>query len=201
MISQQSVRRLFLPALSLCSVLVALSGCASYYSHYGMFPAENSAGEERQVMLSWQTAEYPDWWLRSNQSTPIKVVTQCSSRDWRLADSTHQNSGECAEGIRACGEAGQDLIAATGAPADEENVCLSVNPGEDGSNVTDIGQSLMLQVSCRPARTTQPDGDETENIDYLRASSVPYKVYIRKAPRGTLNGRPPAMDDSVCDAE
>ena len=199
MTNPKTVRRLFLPAFVVLSV--SLGGCASYYSHYGVFPAENSAGEERQVMLSWQTAEYPDWWLQADQSTPITVTTQCSSRSWRMADRSHQEPGACADGIRACGKPGQDLIAATGEPAGEGTACLSVQPDGGVNQVTDIGQSLMLLVSCRPARTTRQAGDEEENIDYLRASAVPYKVYIRKAPRGTLNGRPPAMDDSMCDAE
>lgn len=182
-------------------LLATLGGCASYYSHYGAFPAENSAGEARQVMLSWQTAEYPGWWIQDNQSTPITLETQCSSRSWRIADDTHQAPGSCGEGIRACGEPSRDRVAATGAPAGPDTVCLAIRLDSGGRAVTDIEQSLELAVSCRPARTTRGTGDDEENIDYLRASTVPYKVYIRKAPRGALNGRPPAMDDSVCDAE
>lgn len=40
--------------------LLGLSGCASYYTHYAMFPAENSAGESRQVRVHWDSADYPD---------------------------------------------------------------------------------------------------------------------------------------------
>ena len=70
---------------SLAAGLVAgMSGCASYYSHYAMFPAENSRGEPRQVRVSWLTAEYPDWWLQDDEATAIRVETQCSERVWLL---------------------------------------------------------------------------------------------------------------------
>ncbi|CAN0587762.1 hypothetical protein [Marinobacter goseongensis] len=187
--------------LSFLFVVSALNGCASYYSHYGAFPAENSAGEARQVVLSWQTAEYPGWWVKDSQSTPIRVATQCSERAWRLTDDSHRDPASCGDGIRACGRPGQDLVAASGQPAGEDDVCLSIDPGESLSKVTDIGQSMTLLVSCEPVSTSRQAEDEEENTDYLRASVVPYRVYIRKAPRGALNGRPPAVDDSVCDAD
>lgn len=71
-----------------------LSGCASYYTHYAVFPAENSAGEDRQVKLTWQTAEYPGWWVADNRSTPITVETQCSAREWRLVDDSHEDAAD-----------------------------------------------------------------------------------------------------------
>ncbi|MFL1452898.1 hypothetical protein ACJO5Y_00455 [Marinobacter sp. GN3S48] len=193
-------RFFFLLSCLLCLPPV-LGGCASYYSHYGLFPAENSEGDPRQVMLNWQTADYPDWWFVADKSTPITVTTQCSTRSWRLADDSHAVAGECADGIRACGQAGLDRVAASGKPADDQTQCLSVNAGEAEARVVDIGASLELLVSCRPAATRRGEGDDQESVDYLRASPVPYMVHIRTSPRGALNGRPPVMDDSVCDAD
>lgn len=187
--------------LTILFALAVLNGCASYFSHYGVFPAENSEGEPRQVMLSWQTAEYPGWWLRDNQSTPIRLVTQCSERIWRLTDDSHRNPGACGEGIRACGIAGQDRVATTGNPAGQADLCVSVNAGNGQSQVTAIGRSLTLLMSCQPVRPRLEENGEEMNMDYLRASTVPYRVYIRKTPRGALNGRPPEMDESACDAE
>lgn len=178
-----------------------LSGCASYYSHYGLFPAENSEGDPRQVMLSWQTADYPDWWFVADKSTPITVTTQCSARSWRLADDSHAAAGGCADGIRACGRPGHDRVAASGKPADDQTLCLSVSARNTDAKVVDIGASLELLVACQPVVTHRGEGDDQESVDYLRASPVPYMVHIRKSPRGSLNGRPPAMDDSVCDAD
>lgn len=188
-----------------CSVALALtglaSGCASYYNHYAVFPAENSAGELRQVRLSWQSAEYPDWWLADNKTTAITVETQCSQRVWKLVDDGYSGSTSCGSGIRACGEKGVDLVAATGAVADGSVVCMAVNPGQPNARIADLGGKLSLLVSCRPAETSRGEGDEVENLDYVRASSVPYTINPRKSPRGSLSGRPPALDESVCGDE
>ncbi|MEQ9547462.1 MAG: hypothetical protein RIK85_15775 [Marinobacter sp.] len=178
-----------------------LTGCASYYTHYGLFPAENSGGEVRQVLLSWQTAEYPDWWVVADKSTPITLTTQCSSRIWRLADDSHSGAGECAGGIRACGQPGQDVVAVSGEPANEQTACMVINPGNEQARVVDISASLELMVSCRPVVTHRGDGDDRVETDYLRPSSVTYGVYLRTARRGALDAGPPVMDDSICDAE
>lgn len=191
-----------LPAILLLATLTTVfSGCASYYNHYAVFPADNSRGESRQVKLSWQTAEYPGWWLFGDQSTPITVETQCSSRVWRLADDSHENEPACGSGIRACGQPGQDLVAETGEPAGADTVCMAVNPGKENPRVANIAGSLSLLVRCAPVRTERQEGEETINMDYLRASSVPYTVHIRKSPRGSLTAQPPELDDSVCDEE
>ncbi len=179
---------------------LALGGCASYYSHYAVFPAENSEGEARQVRLTWQTAEYPGWWVADNKSTPITIETQCSTRKWRLVDDSHDEASQagCAEGIRACGVEGKDRLARSGEPTGADTRCMAINPGNPSSRVTDIESSLDLLVSCQPVNTVRGSGDESENTDYIRASSVPYTIYSRKSPRGALNARPPELDDTVC---
>jgi uncharacterized protein YceK len=181
--------------------LLLLSGCASYYSHYAMFPAQNSAGEARQVRLSWDTAEYPDWWLASDKATPMLLETQCSSRVWRLRDSSHDNAGSCGEGIRACGQQGSDMAPRHGEPVTDATPCLSVNPGDKSARIAELGNKLELQVSCQPVSVSEGKGDKKRNMDYIRASSVPYTVYVRKAPRGSLLAKMPKFDKSVCDAE
>ncbi len=178
-----------------------LTGCASYYTHYGLFPAENSGGEVRQVLLSWQTADYPDWWVVADKSTPIILTTQCSSRIWRLADDSHAGAGECAGGIRACGLSDQDIVADSGEPASEQTACMVIDPGNEQARVVDIGTSLELRVSCRPVATHRGEGDDLDGTDYLRPSSVPYRVHLRTAPRAALDAGPPVIDDSICDAD
>lgn len=193
----------FFPSLRLwlAAVPLLLSGCASYYSHYAVFPAENSQGEARQVKLTWQTAEYPEWWVVDNKSTPVTVETQCSTRKWRLVDSSHDEASTagCGGGIRACGASGEDVLAVTGEPAGPDTRCMAINPSDPGALVTDIGASLGLLVSCQPANTVRGSGDDSENTDYIRASSVPYTIYTRKSPRGRLSTRPPELDDAICE--
>ncbi|MBW4936285.1 hypothetical protein [Marinobacter sp. F4206] len=184
---------LFLPLI--------LPGCASYYSHYAMFPAENSAGESRQIRVSWQTAEYPDWWLANNKATPIRVETQCSDRVWRLRDEADEDAAGCGVGIRACGEPGVDVQAPGGNPVLDEAPCMVVDPSNPDARIAGLGGKLELLVSCRPVSPTRGQGDEKRNLDYLRASPVPYTVYARKAPRGSLRAKMPEFDESACDAE
>lgn len=180
-------------------ILVWSSGCASYYSHYAMFPAENSSGEPRQVRLSWQSASYPDWWFASDKATSVKLQTQCSDRVWRLRDG--DDAGDCGEGIRACGKPGKDLVAQTGLPATGSTRCISINPGDSRARIAEVSGKLELLVSCTPAVVADAQGEGAVSHDYLRASSVPYTVYVRKAPRGSMRARLPGFDESVCDLE
>jgi hypothetical protein len=78
---------------------------------------------------------------------------------------------------------------------------MQVVQDESGATVADIESKVDLLVSCRPRVTSRGEGDEKENLDYLKPSVVPYTVYARKAPRGSLIARAPELDDSVCDEE
>ncbi|MDX1757329.1 MAG: hypothetical protein R3175_14830 [Marinobacter sp.] len=193
------ITRTLVNALALLLPLGALSGCASYYSHYAMFPASNSSGESRMVRLTWQSADYPDWWLAQDQATSIQLETQCSERVWRLTDQGQASPGGCGEGIRACGRPGLDLLEPNRKPVGEDSVCLAVYPERPGIRITDLGATLELNVYCRPSQITRGRGDEAVNLDYIRSSAVPYVVNVKKAPRGSLAGRLPAFDESVCD--
>ncbi len=181
-------------------LLSLLGGCASYYNHYALFPATNSAGEPRQVRLSWQTAEYPGWWTESGEATDIRLETQCSDRVWRLSEQAG-GTGTCGEGIVACGETDRDLVADTGQPAGRDTVCLRVTKGHHTGRIDQLGRQFGLTVSCRPAQTTRTVGGESVNVDYLRASAVPYVVHARKVPLGSLAQRPPELDRSVCKSQ
>jgi hypothetical protein len=190
--------RAFKPVIA-SLMLLFTSGCASYYSHSAMFPAENSSGEPRHVRLSWQSAEYPGWWLASDKATSVKLETQCSDRVWRLRDG--DDAGDCGAGIRACGEPARDLVARSDQPVTGTTRCMAINPADPGARIAQLDSKLELLVSCTPAVVTEGQGDATLNLDYLRASSVPYTVYVRKAPRGSMRARLPEFDKSVCDAE
>lgn len=191
-------RSLFLllriPAVCLPALM---AGCASYYSHYAVFPAANSSGEPRQVRVSWQSAEYPGWALFDDKATPVSVVTQCSQRAWRLTDATHSDSrGACGDGIRACGEPGLDRLGDRA--ADANTVCMAISGGPQAAQVAELGGRIELTVSCHPEQPQRVVQGETENVDYIRPSSVPYVIDVRKAPRGSLAGRLPELDDAIC---
>jgi hypothetical protein len=187
----------------IAAIPVLLTGCASYYTHYAVFPAENSEGEQRQIKLTWQTADYPGWWYVDDKSTPITFETQCSSRKWRLVDRTHSRESEqsCSPGIRACGSSNVDRFVTEGSSNFDERACIRINPNDPDALVTDISSSLELLVNCSPLQTTRQSGDEVENLDYLRASPVPYTVFSRKGTRGRLDSKPPELDDAICNDE
>lgn len=187
--------------LAVAGLLALQAGCATYYSHYAMFPAENSQGEPRTVRLSWDTAEYPDWWFVSDRATPLTLETQCSERVWKLYDDSHAEAEGCGEGIRACGQSRQDRLAQSGSPAGAGDVCMSVSASDPQARIAEIPGRLELLVACEPASPLKGEGKEAVNVDYIRASAVPYTIYSRKAPRGSFNARPPRFDRSVCDAE
>ncbi|MDC0663269.1 hypothetical protein [Marinobacter sp. SS21] len=190
------------PLLNLVAAMTLatmLSGCASYYSHYAMFPAANSSGESRMVRLSWQSAEYPGWWLRDNQATSIRVETQCSERQWRLTEAESADQGGCGPGIRACGQEGLDVLAESGQPATKDSVCLALSSGPSNSRIATLDRNLELTVHCRPAEVSRQSGGESVGMDYIRPSAVPYVVAVKKAPRGSLAAKLPEFDDAVCD--
>lgn len=190
------------PAILFCFLM--FSGCASYYSHYAVFPAANSQGEPRQVKLSWQTAEYPGWWFAANQSTPIILETQCSNTVWHLVDPSHEafrSEGDCGDGIRACGRTGQDRLASSSELVDKAYACVRITSQAGANRITDLGRQFELTVACNPVEAARKVAGEEENLDYVRASVVPYAVQSRKVARGSLSGRVPALDDAVCTDE
>ncbi len=184
--------------LALAGLLTMQSGCATYYSHYAMFPAENSRGEPREVRLSWHSAEYPAWWFAADRATPITLETQCSERDWQLFDDTHAEAASCAQGIRGCGVIGLDRRAPGGEAVSSGDACLKVNPSDPESRIADISGQLELQVACEPVFAVKGEGKDAVNVDYIRASSVPYTIYTRKTLRGAMEARPPKFDRSAC---
>lgn len=197
-------RRTFHRAARLLVISVALImqfGCATYYSHYAMFSAENSQNEPRTIRLSWHSAEYPSWWFLSDRATPLTLETQCSERSWRLYDSSHSQAGACGEGIRACGKSGADRRVPEGRPAHATDACIVINPSDPGAQIVDISGRLELLVACQPASPVRNEGGDEIDVDYIHASSVPYTVYSRKTPRGRLNARPPEFDRAACNAD
>lgn len=192
------MKRNFLPQTLLSlSMLALLSGCASYQTHYGVFSAANSAGDERQFRVTWATADYPDWWLASDRATPITLETQCSDRTWELMDASQRtpHADACGEGIIACGDPEQDLVAASGESAEANVQCMAIS---NADRVLELDRELQLVVACKPTETEVTVDGETVNHDYLRASVVPYSIRVRNAPRDSLSARPPELDTSIC---
>ncbi|MFO7787563.1 MAG: hypothetical protein R6W87_07295 [Halospina sp.] len=178
---------------------VGLTGCATHRTHYSAMTSDNSAGEERRVLLKWKTARYPAWHWRQDSATPVTVETQCSQREWKLRDPGME--GACSDdAIAACGDPRLDA-AASGQPVEKGRACLKVTDGDGNKRVQELGSRVELTVSCQPRQTEVDMGDKVVNVDYPRASSVPYTFRVRTVPTGSLTQRPPELDDRVCDED
>jgi len=188
--------------LVLLLVLLPLvgAGCATYQSHYTAMKAETAGGKERRVRLTWRTADYPFWYGGGREATPVRMETQCSERVWTLKDPTME--GACSdEGIAACGKPALDVDRDRDALNSESNVCVTLTDADGSDRIVDLGNRLELSVQCYPGKTELGSGDESVNVDYLRASVVPYTLSVRTAPLGSLTQRPPELDDHVCDLD
>ena len=108
---------------------------------------------------------------------------------------------ELNEGIVTCGDPALDLMLSGKKLPDNNQVCISVSNPNDAKNIADIGNSMLIKVSCLPRVVSSKDGDETKNIDYLKASVVPYSVFTRKVARYSFNDKAPIMSDKICDSE
>lgn len=185
------------------TLIVNIVGCASYYSHYGSFSAQNSKGEERKFVVSWKTAEYPSWAIQDNQATEFVLETQCSERKWALADlSTDQNEcTEAHEGIVACGNKTMDLSLSGRPLPDDKNVCVSVTDNQQATKIVDLESRVLISVSCLPVATTRKEEGENINIDYLKASVVPYSVATRKVERYSFADKAPLMSSKICEGD
>lgn len=180
--------------------MVVLTGCAAYQSHFTSFQAQNAAGEDRQVRLTWNTAEYPFWHWRNDRATPIRMETQCSKRVWRLYDPS-MDEACTGDGIAGCGDPALDLDRERRMLTSDRHVCMRLTDSEGTDRILELGRNIELNVNCFPQHTELDMGDETVNVDYLRASVVPYNLRVRSARQGSMTERPPELDDSVCETD
>lgn len=180
-------------------VLVAageLTGCASYYLHYGGFTAVNSSGQVRHFHVTWKTAQYPSWWFQGKQATPVVVTAQCSTRTWKLKPASESGCGK--DGITACGIPGLDLNKIGKPVQGDHTVCMSVTDDHHASTISKLKGTLELTVQCYPSVTQLKQGDKTINLDYLKASQVPYSIPTTRAPLYSLDQGPEPFDTHVC---
>lgn len=186
---------------AVCSLILLLQGCASYFSHYGSFESRNSAGADRRFVVSWQTAEYPDWFWSENTSTAIELETQCSTRKLYFSDASMNDGASCREGgagIITCGDPALDLDLNGRAVVGDQQVCGSVSNAAGVTKITDLGRELLIKIDCWPASVEYEIGGEKKNRDYLKHSIVPYTIAIKKVPRYSLDDRVPVLGEKIC---
>lgn len=180
-------------------LLVGLSGCTTYYSHYGKLTAENASGQTRDVIISWESGEKPNW-LGGTVTTPILLETQCSERVLVFRDGTDEGR-TCApgkDGILMCGDTARDLEQAGSRKVSPGMICGEIKDDGGATTIADLSSRIQLTLQCWPAETEVQRGEEKVNLDYLRASPVPYQFTVRKVQRGTIDDRKPPFDLKAC---
>ncbi len=181
-------------------VVLQLTACASYYSHYGRFEAQNSKGEVRQFRVSWQTQEYPDWSFFSNDATEITLEAQCSTRKWHFRDNTFGRKfcNASSEGIISCGDPNLDLKS-NGQPVVGDNyVCATISDRSSTKKIVDLGYQLEINMKCWPASTEYTVEGKKKFRDYLKQSNVAYSVATTKVVRYSLQDKKPDLPDKIC---
>ncbi len=188
--------------LVLVASIVSVTGCATYYNHYGRFAAENSSGETRDYLVSWQTADYPDWWLVSDRSTPVSLETQCSERVLAFVDDSNEEwNSSCAASEHSvvwCGEARRDRTPDANVPKVDAPLCGWINTSPAAQGILGLGTELEIHIRCEPLRPTIGEGKEQRNFDYLKASPVPYAVAVKRVEKGSEWDYMIRPDEKVC---
>jgi hypothetical protein len=169
------------------SVLIILgtAGCATtdYTTHYGIFTAENSAGELRQFRIHWQTLRYEGWAENTFRALPVVLETQCSKRKLYFYDSAYGQSRRCLggdkEGIYYCADSNVDMD----------------RHGLDGD--------VLITLSCRPKQSFKKVKGKKKSIDFLLNSELPYIVTTKQVKGRDLDLVIPSLSrhSSICDPD
>ncbi|WP_020409513.1 hypothetical protein [Hahella ganghwensis] len=178
--------------------LVFMSGCSTTYSHFGRFYAENSAGEAREFLLEWESTE---GLMGGVSASDFSLKTQCSARTLVFRNQAalgHHCDGPDGSQVVLCAQPEADLTL-DGLPVASVNVACGSLRGANGAvKAESFGKNIELSVFCYPAETTVDTGEDKQNVDYLKASVVPYAVTVKKVVKGSGEDRPPVLSDRVC---
>jgi len=196
--------------LVLIVVLTFVAACATkdYVTHYGIFVAENSAGEERQFRVHWQTLRYEGWGENSYRALPVVLEAQCSQRKIYMYDESFGSGRRCANGedgeISYCGDSSIDMDR-RGLDITENTTCFSITDGFGSKDIMSLRGDVFIKVSCRPKETQKRSVEKVLNTDYLLTSAIPYSVSTKyiKGGGGNIDVLIPELfnHSSVCDPD
>lgn len=195
--------------VSVAGSLLMLPGCATteFTTYYGMFEAENSAGEWRQFRLHWQTIHTEGWGGDSDRVLPVVLEAQCSHRKLHFYDQSFPRSRYCSDGaigIHYCGSAEQD-VSSRGEDIQSGQVCASLTDKFGATRIDALSGDVVLNMRCRPKELALQTPEKKINTDYLLTSEIPYVVAIKQVKGGGLvvdNYLPELFNhSSVCDPD
>lgn len=157
-------KAVFVPALLL------LAACSTTTLYSSRFEARNSAGQAREFVLYWNTTTSGLW---GEKSSPVTLLTQCSSRTVQYEETpAAQSGGSPATAIVFRGEPGFDT-AADSDSLPPGGICGRVLSA-DRLNRLGAGR-IEFTMSCKPV-----DGNPFAAADdsYLQARAAPYVVPV-----------------------
>jgi len=175
-------------------------------THYGIFTAENSAGELRQFRIYWQTLRYEGWSKNQYRALPVVLETQCSKRDIQLFDDSFGSDRRCKNskkaGIQYCGRPSVDMDR-HGREIEDNTLCASVTDRSGSKDILSLGGDVFVTVSCRPKKTQRLVQGKKKNIDYLLNSEVPYVVSTKSVKGADIDLLIPTLSthSSICDPD
>jgi hypothetical protein len=192
------------------SVLIILgtAGCATtdYTTHYGIFTAENSAGELRQFRIHWQTLRYEGWAENTFRALPVVLETQCSKRKLYFYDSAYGQSRRCLggdkEGIYYCADSNVDMDR-HGLDLEDDVVCGTVTDQFGSTDIRSLEGDVLITLSCRPKQSFKKVKGKKKSIDFLLNSELPYIVTTKQVKGRDLDLVIPSLSrhSSICDLD
>lgn len=154
--------------IALLPAILLLAACSTTTLYSSRFEAENSAGQQRQFVLYWNTTTSAFW---GTTASPVTLLTQCSSRTVHYEEEPARGGQNPTEVVFR-GEPGRDrAMNSNELPAN--GVCGRVLSADRLTGVT--GPTIEFTVSCKPV-----SGNPFAATDdsYLQARDAPYVVAV-----------------------
>ncbi|TNC80462.1 MAG: hypothetical protein C9356_13710 [Oleiphilus sp.] len=194
--------------LRIAAVALILSACATsdYVTHYGIFEAENSAGEVRLFRVYWQTVRDQGWSGDRYRAFPLVLETQCSERDLRFYDASFGSGRRCLDteedGIHFCARSRTDEDR-RGRALPDRALCGVVTDRNGAKDILSLEGEILITLDCRPKQTEKIVASEKVNTDFLMGSSIPYIVSTKIVKGQDIDKILPAVSNhsSICDPD
>ena len=148
-------------------IVLLLTGCATTTLYTSHFEAQNSAGQNREFVLYWNTTTSV---FSGTKASPVTLLTQCSSRTIEYEE--RPVAGQSATQIVFRGEPGFDTAAGS-TELPPSGVCGRVLSADRLQNLS--GPRIQFTVSCNPV---SGDPFTVQDNNYLQARDIPYIVDI-----------------------
>jgi hypothetical protein len=150
-------------------VALLLAGCATTTLYTGHFQAPNSAGQNREFVLYWNSTASV---FSGTKASPVTLLTQCSSRTIQYEERPVADSAPGATQIVFRGEPGFDTAAdSTQLPA--SGVCGRVTSAHRLQDIS--GPRIEFTVSCKPV---SGNPFAIQDNSYLQARDSAYVVEV-----------------------